>query len=87
MGWTFFWMMLVLKIPILGLLAIVWWAIKQTGDEPVADSGDGGSKTPTEPPADPRRRPRRRGPHGDPALPPPPRSRKPVAARGRELQR
>ena len=79
-------MMVVLKIPIIGLLWIVYWAIKSV-DEPVADEGDGGSKKPSEPPAEPPRRPRRRGPHGDPALPPPPRTRKPVTARGREIQR
>ncbi|MGA3361063.1 MAG: hypothetical protein ABSD82_03415 [Solirubrobacteraceae bacterium] len=42
MTWTFIWLMLLLKIPIAGILWIVWWAIHQNDDEPVADSGDGG---------------------------------------------
>ena len=86
MGWTFFWLMVVLKIPIIGLFSIVYWAIKQT-DEPVEDAGDGGSKTPAHPPSRTPPHPRKRGPHGDPALPAPKRSRMPLRARGRELQR
>jgi hypothetical protein len=37
MTWTFIWLMLLLKIPIAGILWIVWWAIHQNDDEPVAD--------------------------------------------------
>ena len=33
MTWGFLWLMLALKIPIGGLLYIVWWAVHQT-DEP-----------------------------------------------------
>ncbi|MFL5843336.1 MAG: hypothetical protein ACJ762_01500 [Solirubrobacteraceae bacterium] len=64
MGWTFFWLMVVLKVPIAGLLYIVHWAIKNTDDEPLPSNGDGGVK----PPHRPRlpRHPRRRGPHGSP---------------------
>jgi hypothetical protein len=89
--WTFLFLMVALKIPIIGLLSIVWWAIKQT-PEPAGD-GDGGTPKPRTPsPHDPsdrhRRSPRpprpRRGPHGDSALPAPPRVRS-VTARGREL--
>jgi hypothetical protein len=68
-------MMLVLKIPIIGLGWIVWRAIKA---EPVmpedaqADTGSGGGghrPRPTRP------RPPRRGPHGDPLPQPPARVR------------
>jgi hypothetical protein len=77
MGWTFVWLMLGLKIPIAALLYIVWWAIKQTDEEPIADGDDGGIR----PPHRPRlpRHPRHRGPHGSPAaLPVRPRTRPPV---------
>ena len=77
MTWGFLWLMFALKIPIVGLLWIVWWAIHaepETEQEPEGD--DGGTK------AAPRatrgsRFPRhpRRGPHGDPALPAPRRTR------------
>lgn len=74
MGWTFFWMMVVLKIPVVALLYLVWWAVHQTDEAEPSDGGDGGVR----PPARPRgpSRPRTRGPHGDPALiPPRPRAR------------
>jgi hypothetical protein len=86
MGWTFVWLMVVLKIPIIALFWLVYWSVKQAPDG-VEDQGEGGSKKPVEPKLDPPKRPRRRGPHGDPALPAPPRARKPVKARGRELKR
>jgi hypothetical protein len=60
------WLALALKVPIVALLYLVWWAIK---DPPAAwAEGDGGS-----PDRDPRPHPRdrpphppRRGPHGPP---------------------
>jgi hypothetical protein len=84
MGWTFVYLMLVLKIPIAALLYIVWWAIKSEPQqaEPTPD-GDGGTKTrePRRPPHPRRPFPRhpRRGPHGDPLPLPPPRTRSVVA--------
>jgi hypothetical protein len=73
--WGFLWLMFALKIPIVALLWIVWWAIRAEPDpEQERKGGDGGSKRPRHP-----RRPfphhPRRGPHGDPALPAPPRTR------------
>ena len=45
MTWTFIWLMLLLKIPIGGMLWIVWWAIHKTDEEPAVDGDeDGGSK-------------------------------------------
>jgi len=81
-GWTFFWLMVVLKVPIGALLYLVYWAIKQTDAEELP-GGDGGVKPPHRP--RPPRHPRRRGPHGAPAAAPArPRSRTPsVTARAR----
>jgi hypothetical protein len=91
MSATFIFLMLVLKIPIFGLLYIVWWAIRSTPEpEPVTDE-DGGTKKPLAPrPRHPHPRPAlprnpRRGPHGAPAVPPPPRVRT-VVARARRVQ-
>jgi hypothetical protein len=51
--WTFFYLMVLLKLPIVGLFWIVWWAVK-AGPEADADDadptdGEGGSKKPREP--------------------------------------
>jgi hypothetical protein len=87
MGWTFVYLMLILKIPIVALLTIVWWAIRSTPEEsdPVQSDGGGGAKVPPRQPRHPRpvlpRHPRR-GPHGDPAPLPPARVRT-VRARAR----
>jgi hypothetical protein len=91
-AWTFIWLMVFLKIPIVALFLIVRWAVRQTpealGDE---DGGIGPRTGPTRPlhPHHPRARlPRapRRGPHGDAPLLPPSRVRI-VVARGRLAQR
>ena len=66
---TMFFMMVVLKIPILMLLGIVRWAIKAVPEDEHSDDG-GGSKSPDLP-----RRPRGRGPHGEPQPPAPARVR------------
>jgi hypothetical protein len=82
MGWTFVWLMIGLKLPIAALLYLVHWAIKQTDEEPLPDSGDGGIRPPHRPRVPPH--PRRRGPHGSPAVvPSAPRTRTPLAARAR----
>jgi hypothetical protein len=76
-------MLVILKIPIIALLTLVWWAVKQ---EPEPVDGD-----PREPlrrgPDHPRppRNPRapRRGPHAEPPPPTPQR----VRARGKRVER
>jgi hypothetical protein len=76
--WTFLWLMVFLKIPIVGLFMIIRWAVKQTPE--TAPEGDGGigprpaPRHPHHPRSKPPRRPRR-GPHGDPAPSSPPRVR------------
>jgi hypothetical protein len=85
MTWGFVWLILILKIPIGGLLYLVWWAIHQT-DEPeaVPDGGsDGGSKRPVHPHGPLPRTPRR-GWHNTPQ-PTAPRRVRSVVARAREL--
>ena len=68
--WTFIWLMVLLKIPIVGLFLIVRWAIGQTPE--IAAEEDGGigpaprPRHPHHPRARPPRAPRR-GPHGEPS--------------------
>jgi hypothetical protein len=91
---TFIFLMVALKVPIAGLLYIVWWAIHAEPEPVTANSDDdGGSKQPHDP--RPRRphprpalpRPPRRGPHGAPPVPAPPRVRTVVArARARRVE-
>ena len=88
MGWTFVYLMLILKIPIAALLWIVWWAIHSTPEtEPEnAGEGGGGSKAPHRHPRKPLPHTPRRGPHGDPLPLPPPRVRT-VVARAKRTDR
>jgi hypothetical protein len=61
--WGVFWLAVVLKIPIVALLLIVWWAIRQQPLPETDDDDRGGSDRD---PRHPRRRPPhppRRGPH------------------------
>jgi len=86
--WGFIWLMLVLKIPVVALLWLVWWAVRQT-PEPVTepDDGDGGAGKPRRPhPRGGPKRPRRRGPHGDPRVPAPPRARLSARSRARSTR-
>ena len=61
MGWTLFFMVVILKIPLAAACYLVWWAIKE---EPVPE--DGVSDDEHGPRRKPPRRPRwpRRGPFG-----------------------
>ncbi len=77
-----FFLFVALKVPLLALCWLVWWAIRQV-DEPEQEPGDGGAKRRAHP-LGPLPRLPRRGPHGDPAPLPPPRVRI-VTARAREL--
>jgi len=60
------WLALALKVPIVALLYLVWWAIK---DPPVPTADDEGGSADRDPRPHPRDRPPhspRRGPHGPP---------------------
>ena len=67
MGWGFVWLMVIMKIPIVMLLALVWWAVRQTPDESGRGEDGGSGNVPDRPrPHRPRPRaprPARRGPH------------------------
>jgi hypothetical protein len=78
MEWGFIWLMLVLKIPLIGAFWIVWWAIHAVDDPADASESDGGQGD-ISPPSAPRPQapPRARGPHGDPLPPSPARVRAP----------
>src|SRR3954453_20460297 len=79
--WAFFWLAVVLKIPIFALLYIVWWAIRQSDVEPEPADEGGGSDRQGHGPRTRPPRPPRRGPHADPAPRPPKR----VRAKGKKL--
>jgi hypothetical protein len=76
--------MLALKIPLIALLWLVWWAVRAEPEpESSSDDDDGGIRRPHERlPREPHG-PRRRGPHGDPVVPAPPRTRTNVRSRDR----
>jgi hypothetical protein len=78
--------MLALKIPLAGLIYLVWWAIHQEPDEASSQDDDGGIKRDPRHPRKPFPRHPRRGPHGDPAPLAPPRVRV-TRARIRTLER
>ena len=80
-----FFMFVALKLPLLALCWLVWWAIHQV-DDPAQDSGGDGGARHRPHPLGPLPRLPRRGPHGDPEPPSPPRIR-PAAVRARELER
>jgi hypothetical protein len=82
--WTFLWLMVFLKIPIVGLFLIVRWAVKQTPESEAGTDGGIGPRPrpvhPHRPRSRPPRRPRR-GPHGGPVPAAPPRMRGVAAMR------
>jgi hypothetical protein len=83
--WTFIWLMVFLKIPVVALFLLVRWAV---GQSPEGASGQDGGIGPRPRPLHPHHprarppRPPRRGPHGTPSPTPPARVRT-IAARQR----
>jgi hypothetical protein len=74
MTWGFIWMVVVLKIPIVALLWLVWWAV-HAEPEPAADDASGGDGWDGHSPRPHKPRPPRRGDHAEPAPQPPARIR------------
>ena len=90
---AFIFLMVVLKIPIIMLLSIVWWAINAKPEPEPVGGEDGGTKRPVNPrPRHPRphpalpRNPRRGPSHGASRVTPPPRTRT-LVARARSVER
>jgi hypothetical protein len=83
--WTFIWLMVLLKIPIVALFVIVRWAVRQTPDtEGGQDGGIGPRPQPLHPHHPRSKLPRspRRGPHACPEPTAPARVRA-LSVRGR----
>jgi hypothetical protein len=80
MTWGFLWLMVALKIPIAALLYLVWYATREPEPD-LGPSDDGGTKLrgSSPHPRVPKPRGPRRGPHGEPPLPSPPRTRTRIA--------
>jgi hypothetical protein len=82
-GWTFFYLFVVLKIPIVAAFVLIWWAVRApAAPETDRADGDGGSRRHRHPRGRPPRPPRR-GPH---AVPPPAAPQR-VRAAARRLDR
>jgi len=76
--WTFLWLMVFLKIPVVALFLIVRWAVREVPEAaPGEDGGIGPRPRPLNPHHPRSRLPRkpRRGPHGAPSPGSPPRIR------------
>ncbi|HEY1458408.1 MAG TPA: hypothetical protein VGF15_07810 [Solirubrobacteraceae bacterium] len=79
-AWTFIWLMLILKIPIVGLFLIVRWAVRQPPEvTPNEDGGIGPRSRPHHPRPRLPRTPRRGPHHGGEQSCSPPRIRSVVA--------
>jgi hypothetical protein len=86
MSLDWLWFAVILKIPLVALVLVVWWAIRQEPDDAASQDDDGGIRRPDdrERPLRPFPRHPRRGPHGDPPPSAPSRIRT-VRARARSL--
>ncbi len=79
-GWIFFYLMVVLKLPIVALFAIIWWAVREPPQPAEAADGNGDSAKPRFPhPRGPLPRLPRRGPHQQEPIPAPARTRSATA--------
>jgi hypothetical protein len=82
-GWTLFYMLVILKIPIIALLCLVWWAVKQEPEPAEGDSREPLRRGPDHPRGPRKPTPPRRGPHAEPPPVPPQR----VRAKGKRVER
>src|SRR5262245_26054316 len=69
-AWGIVWLAVALKVPIIALLYLVWWAIKDPPEQVIDEDGGSPDREPLHPRARPPHPPRR-GPHGprEPAAP------------------
>jgi hypothetical protein len=72
--WFYVWFLVILKIPVVYLAYVIWWAVKdppdaETGEEGAGEAAEGGPGGPGRRRTPDRGRGRRgaRGPHGAPA--------------------
>jgi hypothetical protein len=75
-----------LKVPLIALFWLIWWAVRQ---EPELEDagGEGGQRVRSRPHPPPKLpRPTRRGPHSGDAVPLPPPRVRPVNARARQYE-
>jgi hypothetical protein len=78
-GWAFFYMFVILKIPVCAALYIVWWASREPEPTADEDSREGGGSDRRDHPRPRRPRPPRRGPHAGAPLAAPQRVRRTTA--------
>jgi hypothetical protein len=65
-GWTFFYMFVVLKIPVLFAFWLVWWATRAPEPDQERSDDDGGARRHPNHPRGRPPTPPRRGPHAEP---------------------
>ena len=82
-GWALFYMMVILKIPIIALLTLVWWAVKQEPEPVDGDSRERLHRGPDHPRRPRKPGPSRRGPHAEA----PPVTPKRIRAHGKRIER
>ena len=64
-AWGIVWLAVALKVPIIALLYLVWWAIKDPPEQAIDEDGGSHERDPLHP-RDRPPHPPRRGPHGPP---------------------
>jgi hypothetical protein len=82
-GWTFFYMFVVLKIPIIAAMYLVWWAIREQPEPTDEELRERISRDDDDRPRPRRPRPPRRGPHAEPE----PQSPQRIRAHGTQVER
>jgi hypothetical protein len=83
-AWTFIWLVVCLKVPLVALFLLVRWAVRQTPEAAMGGDGGIGPRSGPRHPRHPRPelpRPSRRGPHRGPRPSSPPRVRAHAAQR------
>jgi hypothetical protein len=83
-GWAFFYMFVILKIPIVALLYLVWWAVQEPEPaEPDSRERERLHRGPDHPRRPRKPRTPRRGPHAEP----PPAAPSRVRAHAKRIER